>query len=207
MDGANLDLLHLSAVREMANIGLGHATTALANVTGRPFNMDVPNVETVAIENVPLMVGDPETTTVGIWLPFEGEAVGHTAFLLPWESAQAMWTMLLGFAPQSPSEIDELAASAMLEVGNIIAGSFLNAISDMTGLRMLATPPRVSVDMAYSIAAQVVTEAEMEDVVALAMETRIHSMDESSINGFFLCIPTRSGLNLLFNRLGISEAA
>ncbi|MBL8068604.1 MAG: chemotaxis protein CheC [Armatimonadetes bacterium] len=202
-----LGLMEMSAVREMANIGLGHATTALATVTGKAFNMEIPKVETVSLEQVPMMIGDPEEVTVGICMPFEGDIEGHTAFLFPWASAQDLWRMLIGTAPESPAEIDELAASAMLEIGNIVSSSFLNAISDMSGQKLHATPPMVSVDIAYTIAATIVAEAELEEAVALALETRLFGMDDSQTTGYFLCVPTVSGLNRLFGALGIPEAA
>lgn len=202
-----LGLMEMSAVREMANIGLGHATTALAEVTGKPFNMEIPKVETVSIEQVPMMIGNPEEVTVGICMPFEGDIQGHTAFLFPWASAQELWNMLIGTAPETPADIDPLAASVMLEIGNIVSSSFLNAISDMSGQKMHATPPMVSVDIAYTIAATIVAEAELGDAIALALETRLYGIDDAQTTGYFLCVPTVSGLQRLFSALGIPEAA
>lgn len=200
-------LMQLSAVKEMANIGLGHATTALAGVTGKAFNMEIPNVETVAFENIPFMLGDPASTAVGICMPIDGDVRGHTAFIFPWASAQELWGSLIGYRPEDPSEVDELAASAMLEVGNIVSSSFLNAISDMANLKLHATPPLVSIDFVASIAATIVNEAEMSDAVALAVETRLFGLEDCDITGYFLCIPSMEGLNRLFRGLGIEEAA
>ena len=200
-------LMEMSAIREMANIGLGHATTALATVSGKSFNMEIPNVETVTLEQVPLMMGDPEAVAIGICMPIDGDISGHTAFLFPWESAQRLWRMLIGTAPVSPDQIDELSASAMLEIGNILSSSFLNAISDLSGLKLHATPPLVSVDLVYTIASTIVAEAELNEAVALAIETRLYETDDESTTGYFLCVPTLNGLKQLFNALGIAEAA
>lgn len=204
---ANYGLLQMSAVREMANIGLGHATTALSDLTGRGFNMEIPSVETVAIERVPEMIGSPEDVVVGIMMPIEGEVTGHIAFVFPWESAQTIWKYLLGTHPETPGDVDELAASAMLEVGNILNSSFMNALSNMTDLKIHATPPVVSVDLCYSVTSSVVAEAELQEVVALAIETKIYDQDDTATRGYFLCIPTVDGLNLMLQRLGVAEAA
>lgn len=200
-------LMEMSAIREIANIGLGHATTSLATVCGKSFNMEVPNVETVTLEQVPMMMGNPETIAVGICMPISGDISGHTAFLFPWESAQSLWHMLIGTAPDSPEDIDDLAASAMLEIGNILSSSFLNAISDLSGLKLHATPPLVSVDLVYTIAATIVAEAELDEAVALAIETKLFGLDDCEMSGYFLCVPTVNGLNQLFSSLGIPEAA
>jgi len=204
---ASYGLLQMSAVREMANIGLGHATTALSDLTGRAFNMEIPCVETVAIERVPEMIGSPEDVVVGILMPIEGEVTGHIAFVFPWESAQTIWTYLLGNRPETPGDVDELAASAMLEIGNILNSSFMNALSNMTDLKIHATPPVVSVDLCYSVTSSVVAEAELQEVVALAIETKIYDQSDTATRGYFLCIPTVDGLNLMLQRLGVAEAA
>lgn len=199
--------LQLSAIYEVANIGIGHAVTALSELTGRFFTMEIPRVDSVPLATVPDLIGGPEQLTVCTYMPFEGEIEGHTAFLFPWESAQELWVTLLGAAPASLEELNELHVSAMLEIGNIVNSSFLNAVSDMTGLTLHATPPVVSIEMAMAITETVVVEAEERDAFALAIETRIAERGDTGSRGCLLCIPTRAGLRTLFERLGISEAA
>ncbi|MFQ3588290.1 MAG: chemotaxis protein CheC [Fimbriimonadaceae bacterium] len=205
-EGMNLGLMQLSAVRELANIGLGHAVTSLSEITQRPFNMSVPYAESVALTTIPTMLGGGERLTVGIYMPIDGDIEGHMAFLFPWPSAQALWSMLLGYSPDSVESIGEMEASAMIEVGNIINSSFLNAISDMTGFTLHATPPLLAVDMAACVLESIVNEASMEDHAALAIETDIHD-HSGSAGGMFLYIPSLGGLRALFAALGISEAA
>lgn len=205
-EAMQLSLIQLSAVQEMANIGLGHASTALSDLTGRSFNMEVPRVESVPLERVAEMVGGPEEVTLGVYMPFAGDAEGHIAFIFAWESACALWKMVLGFAPAGPDEVDELAGSAMHEIGNIINSSFLNALGEMTGLSLHATPPLLSVDHACSIVSSIVVEAEMSESVALAVETRIYEVGTNAVQGVFLCIPSHSGLRTMFAKLGLEAA-
>ncbi len=207
MSPRNYGLMEMSAVKEVANIGLGHATTALSELTGHSFNMDIPEVEAVALEKIPETIGDAMELFAGVYMPFEGDVEGHMAFVFPWPSAVQLWTWLLGSAPDGPEAVDELAASAMLEVGNILNSNFLNAISNMTNLSMHATPPLVSIDLGYSMVASIVANAEMQDVVALAVETRIFDLPTGATTGYFLCIPTRAGLDLILSRLGVLEVA
>jgi len=206
-DLVRFSLMELSVVKEMANIGLGHATTALSDMTGKPFNMDIPNVDSVMVDTVPNLLGGTDDLTVSVYMPFVGDVDGHIAFLFPWESARALWTTLLGMAPATVEDVDEMSVSAMLEIGNIINSSFLNAIADMTGMRLEATPPLVSVDTSFSILSTIVAEAEMNEAAAIAIETSIRSVDDASMKGFFFCIPTMDGLRTMFQRLGIVEAA
>ncbi len=202
----SLSILQLSAVKEMTNIGLGHAATALSTLTGRSFNMSVPDVESVPVADLLERLDGPESLTLSVFMPFEGDVAGYIAFLFPWPSAQKLWGMILGQFPDSPEQVGELEASAMIEVGNIINSNFLNALSDMTELKMHATPPAMSIEMAQAVIGSIVLEAEMSDSVALAVRTAIFD-EESETSGYFLCIPTSNGLDTMFERLGISEAA
>ena len=205
--GTNFTRMELSAVKEMANIGLGHAATALSELTGYAISMHIPSVRTINLESIPEMLGGTDEVAVGVYMQITGDMDGHMAFILPWTKAQVLWEMLLGGYPEDPAVIDELAASAMLEVGNIINSAFMNAISDMSGLRVQACPPLVSVDNCYSIVSTIIAEAEMSEVVALAIETELNSVGERQIGGFFLCIPTVESLRRFFNGLRLEEIA
>lgn len=196
-----LGLMEASAVREMANIGLGHATTALAGMTGRTIDMSVPDAESVPLEDLPLMLGGEELS-VGVYMPIAGDIDGHVAFVLPWAGACRLWTMLLGAAPTDLDGVDALHASVLMEVGNIVDGGFLTAISDLTGLNLEATPPRLCIDMGVSVIGAIVCEAAESDAAALAVRTTISESGEA-LEGTFLFVPTLGGLRKLFNALGI----
>ncbi len=198
-----LGLLEASAVREMANIGLGHATTALAGLTNRQIDMSVPDAESVPLEELPELLGS-EALCVGVYMAIAGDIDGHVAFILPWTGAQALWTMLLGAAPEDPEGIDALHASVLCEVGNIIDGGFLSAISDMTGLNLQATPPQLCADMGIAVIGAIVCEAACADAAALAVRTTI-SAEGADLEGTFLFVPTVGGLRKLFRGLGLPE--
>jgi chemotaxis protein CheC len=199
---ADYGKLQLSAIYEVANIGLGHATTALSEITGHSFNMSIPNVSSVALENLPNLLGGPEQLTIGVYMPISGDVEGHIAFLFPWASAQALWQMLLGSTPASPTKITDLEASAMLEIGNIINSSFLNAISDMADLQLHANPPLVAVEMAGAIVASIESEAEADESIAIAVQTEIFDATGGT-SGYFLCLPKVASLNRLLDSLGV----
>jgi chemotaxis protein CheC len=201
-----LGLMANSVVRELANIGLAHATTALAELTGKSFDMDVPEVESVALERLPEILGDPNALTVATYMAITGDVTGHIAFLMPWKSAEQLWLMMTGEAPEGPESVSEFQASMALEVGNMVNAGLLNAIADMTGLSLHATPPRVSMDMSAAVVASIVCEASYVDSVALSIQTEIYDASHR-VSGFFVYIPSVGGLRSIFQSLGVLEAA
>ena len=201
------NLTEMAAIRELVKIGLGQATSSLSALIGRPLSIDIPKVETIALESVPDIVGNPEVVSVGILMPVTGDIAGHVAFIMPWESACVVWKSMSGTSPIGPRFVDELSLSVMLETGSIINGSFLNAIGDLTTLHLVAAAPRISVDLTYAISTSIVAEAELSEAVALAIETTIYDIGDDPVSGYFLCIPDAIGLDLLLSKFGVKEAA
>jgi chemotaxis protein CheC len=201
-----LGLMELSVIREITNIGLGHATTALAEMTDRPFNMTVPEVEPVPLDEMSRILGSAEELVVAVYMPIEGDLSGHIAFLMPWAAAAALWQRLVGAAPRDPADIDEYSVSAFMEAGNIMNSSFLCAISDAAGISMIARPPTMAIEMAFATLDTIAAEASCYDHVGLSIRTQI--VDAGGLmEGHFLYIPSVGGLRRLFDRLGIREAA
>ena len=113
--------------------------------------------------------------------------------------------MLIGSAPETAEDLTELEWSSVVEVGNIINGSFLSAFTDFTGLFSNATPPMLAVDSFGSILGSIAAEAS-EESVALFIETKLWD-SEDSVKGSFLLIPSEESVNLLWDRLGLGQAA
>jgi chemotaxis protein CheC len=201
-----LDALQLSAVHEVANIGLGNAATALASLTSLPITIEVPAVKASPATDLVMSDEDAEVT-VGVFMAFTGDVEGHLAFFFPWHGACCLWNALLACAPSDPSEIDELFASAIVEVGNVVCSGFLNAVSDMTDLRLHATPPMMGVDLLQALVAEITLEAELSNHVALTIETSFGIDGGETLGGRCLIVPHPEGLCHLLWALGLEVAA
>src|SRR5579883_3108659 len=147
----NLDALRLDALKEVGNIGAGNAMTALATMIDQTVDMSVPRVGIVPLGEFAQMAGGPESLAAGVYMPVAGDAPGHVAFLLPAESAFRLADQLLGRPVGTTTSFEDLEFSALMEVGNILASSYLVAIGDMTGLNLLSSPPAIAIDMTAAI--------------------------------------------------------
>ncbi len=201
-----LGVLELSAIHEIANIGAGHAATALSSLTGTPFHLHVPRLELQPVESVGALMGGFEQICASVLMQIDGELEGQVALFLHWDAAQRLWQRLIGYAPEEAGEIDDLAASTLLEVGNVLISNFLNALADMTQLPAHATPPWLSVEMVASSITAIVCQAEMLDAMALGIQTQIESETED-FKALILFIPTGDGLKRILTRLGVQGAA
>ncbi|MDL2219724.1 chemotaxis protein CheC [Ruminococcaceae bacterium OttesenSCG-928-O06] len=150
-DYGELNNMHVDILREIANIGTGNAATSLASMLQRPINIEVPRVSFLDYQAVTESLGGPETLMVGMMLTLHRDVSGMMMFLMKEEFAHMVLNSLLGQSFASFTEVDEMSLSAMQEIGNIMAGSYVNAISQITGLAIEISPPDITIDMIGSI--------------------------------------------------------
>ena len=168
-----LNPICLDALREIGNIGLGNAMTALATMIDQGVDMAVPHVSVISLGQFAHLVGGEETVSACIYMPVEGDAPGRVALFLPDAGARHLADCLLGQAGGTTQEFDEIVCSALMEIGNILASTYLVAIGDMTGLSLLSSPPAFAVDMTAAILASIAGTFEEDDEQALTIVTRI----------------------------------
>jgi chemotaxis protein CheC len=189
--------LQLDALRELANIGSGTASTALSGMLGRSVDISVPNAQALPFAEAVEAAGDPETEVTGIVLGIVGEMNGTVLLLVPPADADAMCRML-GVEPD-----DEFALSALGEIGNIVGTSYINALAGMTGMEIEPTPPATATDMLGAIVESVLAGAAFGGDVALLLDSNlVVESEDCSIS--FLLVPDQGGVQLLLERLGLS---
>jgi chemotaxis protein CheC len=188
----------LDILREMCNIGAGHAATALSQMTGRRISLEVPRVRLEPIKGVPELIGGAEQLVAGLYLRILGQTQGTLFMIFPSESAVALLG-LLGVPVREPFETvfdDEMTVSSLKEVGNILASSYLTAINRLTGLVLLPSVPSFAYDMAGSIVDAVLIEVGKVSDAALVVETVFKGTDNRIIGHVFL-IPDPNSLAVI----------
>ena len=172
IDEFNLTPAQLDAMREIGNIGAGNTATALSQIVNKKIDMNVPQVSIVPIEDVPDLVGGPDALIVAIFLRVYGKAPGNILFLMPKENAFYLVDDLMGRPHGTTQSLDEMDVSALKEVGNILAGSYLNAFFHFTSLSMLPSIPSLAIDMAGAVLNIVLVQLGQMGDHAMVIETK-----------------------------------
>jgi chemotaxis protein CheC len=189
--------LQLDALRELANIGSGTASTALSAMLGRSVDISVPKAQALPFAEAVEAVGPAEQDITAIVLGIVGEMQGTVLLLVPPADADAMCRML-GVEPD-----DDFALSALGEIGNIVGTSYINALAGMTGMEIEPTPPGTATDMLGAIVETVLAGAAMSGDVALLLDSNLVVEGEDCAISFLL-VPDQGGVELLLSRLGLS---
>ena len=143
--------------------------------------------ELLKVEQLGSAISDEEETIVGIFLGLEQDIEGSMMFLLKLDSAHYLVNRLMGKEPDDRTEFSEMDLSALKEIGNIIAGSYLSALSTMTNMVIAPTIPYISVDMAAAILSVPAIMFGQYGDNALLIETEFG--DDVMIEGYFILLP------------------
>nr|WP_221626910.1 chemotaxis protein CheC [Cohnella lubricantis] len=192
----------MDVLREVGNIGAGNAATALSRMLDKPVDMSVPTVSFVPFESIADRVGGSEEVVVAVFLRVDGDAPGNMFFLMSREQARLLLRELAGFELEDENEYSELELSALCEIGNILAGSYLSSLADLTGLAMSPTVPQVAVDMAGAILSYGLLQFGTMGDDALLISTTFLK-DEREAEGYFFFIPDPESFARMFVSLGV----
>lgn len=200
--------MHLDVLKEIGNIGAAHAATSLSQLLGRKIDMFVPKVELVSFDGMFELAGGSEKVVAGIFLRIEGDLSGSMFFVLPVDSANHFIRKMTQDETFDFSSfpIAEMGASAMQELGNILSGSYLSALSDFTGLKIYPTVPSLSVDMVGAIVSIGLIEVSHYSDEVIVIDTQIREEGEdgsSSVNGHFFLLPDPPSYITIFRSLGV----
>ncbi len=200
LDLNNVDGIYYDVLKEIGNIGAGNAASALASMLSQKVDMKVPRVELLDFKELGEAMGGEEQIMAGIYLRIEGDLQGSIMFLLEEKSAYALVGKLMGM---QVTQLDEMAQSALKEIGNIITGSYLNSLSTLTNLTISESVPDLAVDMAGAILSVPAIEFGMVGDKMLLIQTAF--TDDVELNGFFILVPDLPSYGKLLKALGVIQ--
>lgn len=205
IDLNQLNDIQYDVLREIGNIGAGNATTALSQMLNQKMDMSVPKVALVPFNEISDVMGAEDQTVVGIMLGFEGDVEGMMMFLFDTKSAHHLVNTLMMRDKEEGVEegpdFSDMDMSALNEIGNIVSGSYLTAISKLTNLKMISTVPEMTIDMIGALLSVPASEFGKYGDKLLLIQSQFGELD--FVNGYFLMIPELNSYDKLLESLGV----
>lgn len=195
---------YYDVLKEIGNIGAGNAMTALAQMLQSKVDMRVPQVRLLEFSEVGELMGGEEQIMAGVLLGVEGDITGSMMFMVEESSARHLIQKItMGMLPAG-AEFEEMGLSAMKELGNIITGAYLNALSTLTNLKIFPTPPALTVDMAGAILSVPAIQFGVYGDNILLIQSQFY--DEVELDGYFILIPDMESYSKILTALGLPVA-
>ncbi len=177
-----IDTFELDALKELGNMGAGHAATSLSQLLGRYIDMSVPEVKIIKTENLDREINVTEFVggTLASLQDMEGDEVGYLYVVFPKDSSLKLVKMLVG-----TDNLGELEISALMEVGNILASSFCNAIADFLNITLIPSPPNFAMDVILVVIDSVIAYLSETSDNLIIFRTELKD-DTNSINIYLM---------------------
>lgn len=201
VDLNNMDGVYFDVLKEIGNIGAGNATTALAQLLNTKVDMLVPKVSLLDFCEVGGAMGGEEQLMAGIYQVVEGDISGSIMFLLEEHSARVLVSILMGTEVKDGEPFDDMELSALKEIGNIITGSYLSSLSTLTNLKIIASIPDISIDMAGAILSVPAIEFGTLGDKILLIATEF--TDDVKLEGYFILVPDLESYDKILTSLGM----
>lgn len=204
-DVRNLNPAQLDALREVANIGAGHAATALSQMTTSTILISVPRIRVVPLEEMGVEIGPPEEPVAAVLMAMLGDITGRTMLVFPRDTAFRLASILTRRTLDPAKPMTPLGESSLKEAGNIISGAYLNALSEFMGMVLLNSPPDLTIDMA----AAVLTSEEVEfgaggDYIFCVESEFVMQERNEKLRGFFLLLPDPPSLRVILKAVRLA---
>ena len=202
--GAAFSPARLDALREVANIGAGHAATALSTLTGGRIMISVPTIRFVVPDDDARRACFPGEKVAVVMMDISGSMTGRTAFILPADGSLRLAERMLGKQRGSVTQIGELEKSAVSEAGNIIGGAYLTALSEFLGMRLLPSPPTLTDGETGKTLGDVFPdEGDLKPVLCVETEFEMREPVEN-LRGYFILVPDENSFEAIFSAVRVA---
>jgi chemotaxis protein CheC len=188
----------VDALKEVANIGAGHAATALSLMTGARIMIDVPTINIAPLSELIPGIAEEGSEIVSVLMDMHGSLRGHTLLALPLSTGRRLADLMLRRERREGGSLDMLEESALKEAGNILGGAYMTALSEFLGMTLLPSPPRLTVGTTKTVMDEHKRQASSA-AAACCVETEFNFEEIGErFRGFFLLLPDAESFDAIF---------
>lgn len=195
-----LSELQRDALKEVGNIGAGHAATALSQLLNTTVRLSEPTIEVLKYRDLATKIGYAERTIAALHMYVRGEAPGQIVVLFDREQAHEFVNLFIKRVIGNVQLFDSIVDSTLKELGNIIAGSYLTALISLTGVNLLPSVPTLSYGTIQAAFRSLMSILPDQDVFLI--ESQFLDVDKA-VSGQFILIPETGSLEPLLSVFGV----
>lgn len=199
-----LTSLELDTLREIGSIGTGNAATALSTMLGHEVRITLPEVRIMGYNEAIDWIGGAEEITAGVLVKLGGQINGIMLSVQQLDFVNLVMESILSETIDDYGKLQEMERSALIEVGNIMISSYINAIASLSGVSIELTVPAFTVDMQGAILTVPMAEyGGQSDYIMTIGGNFIY--EDKKVPCRLLLSPDIRSLNFLLQKLGVSD--
>ena len=198
----DMNLQELDVMKEISSIGTSNAATSLSKLLQKEIRISIPEVSILGYEETVERMGQMEELVAATLVQMSNEVNGLMLFVFKKDMMNAVLEKLIGKCYDSFEEIDELAYSALEEVGNIIICSYVNAFTQLVGVEIDLSVPSSTVNMLGGILTVPIAEYGYETDKSMYINAEF-IMDGVRLSDGLSMLPDIESLNSILEKLGV----
>lgn len=199
-----LNSLEIDTLREIGSIGTGNAATSLSEILGKAVRITLPEVRIMEYNEAIEWIGGPETVTAGVLVKMGGQLNGIMLSVQQLDFVNMVLDSMLGLHIDDYGELDEMGRSALIEIGNIMISTFINALSGLADISVNLTVPAFALDMQGAILAVPMAEYGGASDYIMTIGGNL-SCEGREMPCRLLLSPDIRSLNFLLRKLGVEH--
>ena len=199
-----LNFLEIDTLREIGSIGTGNAATALSQLLQKEVRITMPEVRIMGYNEAIEWIGGAEEITAGVLMKIGGEINGIMLSVQQMAFVNLVMESILGKGVKDYMELHEMECSVLIEVGNIMISTFINALSSLAGISINLTVPAFTVDMQGAIMAVPMAEFGGQSDYIMTIGGNF-VCENKQVPCRLLLSPDVRSLNFLLRKLGVTS--
>lgn len=180
----------LERLREACDEGAGDACRALRELTGLPLALSTPRALELRLHEVQALLGGTEAEVAALRLAVRGGSRGAMLIAFDRASARRVAGAMVSARP-AKAALQEIHRSALMELGNIVAGAYLGGLGRRLGETLIPSVPELALDMAGAVAEALFVELAEGHDAAIVVRTDLSAPagPHQAIQGRILLLP------------------
>lgn len=201
MTNLELNQNQIDTLKELATIGAVNAGMSLSEMLNRKIDITDPKITLEVLRNVPSVLGGEEKIVNVLCMVIKGQISGSLLMILPVTESLRLVEVLTGRKVNQTENLDEMGKSALTELGNITAGSYLSALAQRINMKIMHSVPRFGTDMLGALLDGPLSDLSLKSEYALIVESNF-SAAKSLGKGHLILIPDPEALKVILKALG-----
>lgn len=206
MENPNLTTIQLDALREIGNIGAGHAATAIGQLIDKTVMIDIPHVNFFSLDTVNTsdFFKEPKEISLAVYSKILGPLHGGALVLFSKKDSLILSEVLLQKKMGSEELLTVVDMSALSETSYILCCSYLSAVGELLNMKQLIPSiPQVAVDNMDNLNKVLVKKFVGNDVsYVLSLENNI-LIENITINLFVTLLLEQESVKKALETLGL----
>ncbi len=190
----------IDELKEVGNIGAGNTSVALSKLIGKEISVEMTELKAVSLEDISVVTEDSVEELVGVLLDVKGDLRGHLLLLSPEKTSLVLVDMISGQEAGTSNSLSEMEMDGLKELGNILVGSYLAALADLSRLKIIEGLPNVIVDRRKNLIKDLLDKSSEKKTHALIVGTKL-VIDEQDFEEEIVLMLEKESFGTLFSAL------